>query len=253
MGRFLIALMIVAWTVPAWAHFSLEGLDHVPVVVRDLDQAKADFEALGFVLKPGRPHANGLRNLHAKFPDGTEIELITATTASDQLSAEYLEWQRVGDGPISFGLYVPDEITAFVPGAIPGGFYGHRQKSPTDRPEHFAHPNGATTLSGVWLAEDSGTERDMLVVLHGRTERAVCAPFIQGAPIRAWVKEFKEGEVVFLPESLQRVRGRPIVALTVLVRSLETARRFVNGRTESCAPKSLWVETHGFWLEFRAP
>src|SRR5476651_2867780 len=97
MGRLLLSLLIALYAAPAWAQFSLQGLDHVPVVVRDLEQAKADFEALGFVLKPGQPHANGLRNLHAKFPDGTEIELITATTASDSLSAEYLEWQRVGE------------------------------------------------------------------------------------------------------------------------------------------------------------
>ena len=47
------------------------GLDHVPVAVRDLEAAAADYRRLGFVLKPGRPHANGIRNVHAKFADGT--------------------------------------------------------------------------------------------------------------------------------------------------------------------------------------
>ncbi len=68
----------------------VRGLDHIPLAVKDLEQSQADFEALGFVLKPSRPHANGLRNTHAKFPAGTEIELITALSASDALSSDYL-------------------------------------------------------------------------------------------------------------------------------------------------------------------
>jgi Glyoxalase-like domain len=251
MGRFLLFLLIVMYVVPARADFSIQGLDHVPVVVRDLDQAKVDFEALGFVLKPGQPHANGLRNLHAKFPDGTEIELISATSASDRLSSDYLEWQRVSDGPVSFGLYVPDQNAAFRPGAFEGVFYDHRQKSPTDRPEHFAHPNGATSLTGVWLA-GRRDEMAMRMALGSRAERAVCAPFLQG-PTPAPVAQLPEGEIVFLPEAFQRLRERSIVALTVAVKSLDTVKRLVNGRTESCAPNSVWMETHGFWLELRAP
>jgi len=67
---------------PAAPEPVVRGLDHVPLAVKDLEQAKADFEALGFALKPGRPHDNGLRNAHVKFPDGTEIELITADRKS---------------------------------------------------------------------------------------------------------------------------------------------------------------------------
>lgn len=249
MGRLFLSLFLV-FCCTASVSAQVLGLDHIPVVVKDLARAKLDFEKLGFTLKPGRPHDNGLRNEHVKFADGTEIELITATTASDSLSADYLEWQRVGDGPISFGLYVPDQNAAFQPGVIGGAFYDHRQKSPTDRPEHFAHPNGATTLSGVWLA-DSRTERDMRLLLLGTTERAMCAPFIPGSPILVPIMGFPEGEAVFLPESLQRVRGRPIVALTVAVKDIDKVRRLVKGQTETCAPKSVWVETHGFWLEFR--
>ena len=47
----------------------IAGLDHVPIAVGDLDAAAARYRALGFALKPGRPHANGIRNQHAKFAD----------------------------------------------------------------------------------------------------------------------------------------------------------------------------------------
>jgi hypothetical protein len=155
----------------------IRGLDHIPVAVADLDRARTDFEALGFVLKPGRAHANGLRNVHAKFPDGTEIELITASTATDDLSAEYLAWLKTGDGAVFVGFYAPDlnSLASSIsdlgsPLVLDNGlvifprpslfhhlFFGRRQRSPTDRPEHFAHANTASGLVGVWLAEDPAT------------------------------------------------------------------------------------------------
>jgi glyoxalase-like protein len=99
MGRWLFAFALMVWSgPPAVAEPLVRGLDHIPIVVRDLDRAAADFEALGFVLKPGRPHANGLHNVHAKFPDGTELELISPSTPTDDLSHRYVEWLRQGDG-----------------------------------------------------------------------------------------------------------------------------------------------------------
>ena len=46
------------------------GIDHIPVVVTDLERAQADYRAMGFAIKPGRFHADGIRNAHVKFPDG---------------------------------------------------------------------------------------------------------------------------------------------------------------------------------------
>ena len=56
---------------------SVPGPDHIPVVVRDLERAAATYRPLGFSLKPGRPHANGIRNVHVRFPDGSGVELLT--------------------------------------------------------------------------------------------------------------------------------------------------------------------------------
>ena len=38
------------------------GLDHVPLAVNDLTQFTADVARLGFTLKPGSPHTDGIRN-----------------------------------------------------------------------------------------------------------------------------------------------------------------------------------------------
>ncbi|MFI5029668.1 MAG: VOC family protein [Reyranellales bacterium] len=241
MARLLLACLLALVSLPAAAQPSVQGLDHIPIVVRDLERAAADFEALGFVLKPGRPHANGLRNVHVKFADGTELELISPSAPVDELSHRYVEWLRQGDGPVSFGLFAPHS----TPASFEGVFFDHRQKSPTDRSEHFAHPNGASTLSAVWLA-GSPVERQ-LVELAGRPpiDRPACAPF--GSVVR--VLPLPEGEIALLPASVQR-SGRPIVAARVSVSSLGPVRRFVPRSAVDC-PRSLWVETRGLWLEFR--
>lgn len=249
MGRFFLALLLVFWVAAsASARQKVLGLDRIPVVVKDLARAKSDFERLGFVLKRGRPHDNGLGNEHVKFADGTEIELIVATEAADVLSSQYADWLRDGDGAFSVGLYRPGSSNTPPPGI----FFGGRQRPPTDLPGDFEHPNGAVALSGVWLA-GSPAERQLRKLPGARlVETAFCAPFGFGSK----AVRFKDGEVVLLPQSMQIVRGRPIVAATVTVDHLGTVHGFLDGKRlayrweAGCARKSLWVETHGLWLEF---
>ena len=84
------------------------GLDHIPVAVRDLEAASATYRALGFALKPGRPHANGIRNAHVKFPDGAGIELLTVPSAVDPLSTKYFDMIRAGEGPAFLSFHARD-------------------------------------------------------------------------------------------------------------------------------------------------
>jgi len=100
--------LAAAATEPPWAsHCSARPgaprLDHVILAVRDLDSLAAQFRALGFRLKDGRPHPNGLLNKHIKFRDGTEIELMTVRgEATDRMAREYQALIAEGDG----GAYV---------------------------------------------------------------------------------------------------------------------------------------------------
>jgi catechol 2,3-dioxygenase-like lactoylglutathione lyase family enzyme len=250
------------------------GLDHIPLAVRDLDAAAADYRRLGFTLKQGRPHADGIRNLHAKFRDGTEIELITAPAARDELTSFYVDFLKSGDGPAFLGLYAPDldaaDAALDVPHAREGGlvalkgplrwlFIGGRNASPTDLPEHFEHPNGADGLIGVWLASEGGAHagreepQKVLRALGATLSREEVA-----APRRSsrTVARFASGEVVFLPASRQPVRGRPIVGAVLRTRSLEAARRALAaaGVLAVDGDRSLFVrpeDAHGLWLELR--
>jgi catechol 2,3-dioxygenase-like lactoylglutathione lyase family enzyme len=151
------------------------GVSHVNIAVADLERASADYARLGFALKEGRPHPDGIRNRHVKFRDGTEIELITAPEATDALTTHYRQLIQAGDGPAFLSLDVEPPALAVervkqagLPASTNGGnvdfpfesplgyvFFAGLNQSPTDRPEHFAHANGATSLVGVTLAGEN--------------------------------------------------------------------------------------------------
>jgi catechol 2,3-dioxygenase-like lactoylglutathione lyase family enzyme len=238
----------------------VSGLDHVPIAVRDLEAATETYRRLGFALKPGRPHDNGIRNQHVKFPDGTELELITAPEARDPLTTTYREHLEAGDGPAFLALYAPDasRVPRNLDAPLGYLFFGPRNASPTDRPEHFAHPNSAQTLAAVWLADnDLEPERTLFAKLGGTiARRAVHVP----DRVEADVARFGDGEVLLLPGARQRVAGRRIVGVTVRVRSLRTASELLKSRgiqasrRGDTASTSLFLapETaHGLWIEFR--
>ncbi len=257
------------------------GLDHVPVAVADLEAAADRYRRLGFTLKPGRPHDNGIENRHVKFADGTEIELITAPEARDALTAEYVQHLASGDGPAFLALYAPDldrlaqrfdaasrpysssRATLSFPDADPLSyvFFGPRNASPTDLPAHFEHANGADSLIAVWLAgDDLSAERELLAMVGATfAEAKVRVPDIA----LATVARLEEGEVVLLPGSRQLVPGRRIVGATLRTKSLSAAREaLTDGGLAVPAPvstedgTSIFLSpdlTHGIWLELREP
>lgn len=235
------------------------GLDHIPIAVANLEQAADRYKALGFALKPGRPHDNGIRNQHVKLTDGTELELITAPEARDALTNKYRRHIVAGDGPAFLALYAPGRSRA-ADNAVPDYiFFGPRNSSPTDRPEHFAHPNGAESLIAVWLAGDDLTgERQLLTGMGARTaDEDVRVPDALKAP----VARLSEGAVVLLPGRRQLIPGRRIVGATLRVKNVAAAQAViaqgpagpltvVSGRGYSSIflPPDL---THGLWLELR--
>ncbi|MCP4542732.1 MAG: VOC family protein [Chloroflexi bacterium] len=255
------------------------GLDHIPLAVMDLDNAAERYRELGFTLKPGKPHENGIQNQHVKFADGTEIELITVPEARDSLTAEYVRHLASGDGAAFVGFYAPDMdrlagrldaegrtyhwdgglLTFPESDGLRYTFFGQRTSSPTDRPEHFEHRNGAEALIGVWIAGDDLASEHQLFVALGATffELEVHIP----GSTRATVAKLQQAEVVFLPGSYQLVPGRRIVGATVRTHDLDDLRRVLTAASWNIPPVvqtsngcSMFLPpsiTHGIWLEFR--
>jgi hypothetical protein len=99
----LLATPLLAQSSPEFCGSPEAGiaLDHVVIAVRDLASAVADFRSLGFTLKPGRLHPNGLLNSHVKFADGTAFELMSVERAStDPLAMVYESFLLAGEGGV---------------------------------------------------------------------------------------------------------------------------------------------------------
>jgi catechol 2,3-dioxygenase-like lactoylglutathione lyase family enzyme len=258
-------------------------LDHVPIAVVDLDAATRLWrDVLGFSIKPGTRHANSIDNAHMKFADGTEIELITATTPVDALASRYLKRIAGGGGP-SFVALSPasiDEVAqrldtagiAFDRGA--GGyssvldfadgspldydFFIVLNSPPVDLPEHVTHANTATTLHAAWLRRRFyDEEAAMLDALGARSEPdAVELP----NGWRADDVSLESGHLYLIHDGEATQAPWPVVGLTVAVTDLDAAVAHLKahgiepnavgedarGRFARIAP----MVANGAWLEF---
>lgn len=224
------------------------GLSHVNIAVGDLEGASADYARLGFALKDGRPHPDGIRNRHVKFRDGTEVELITAPAATDPLTTHYRQLIGAGDGPAFLAIDVEPQAAAVervskagLPASTSGGFvdfpfesplgyvfFAGMNQSPTDRPEHFAHQNGASRLVGVTLAaENLDPERALFGAFGLRASRCGDDPEAfraSPAPGRTECVVLHDGAVVRL-RSGGSAGSRRISALELRVADIATATR----------------------------
>jgi hypothetical protein len=254
------------------------GIDHIPTAVEDLGAASARYRALGFSLKPGRPHDNTLLNNHAKFPDGREIELITATEPRDPLAARYLQKIAAGDGPAYLAFHcdnfkvLRERLTkaniafddkgffGLADRSLDYLFFGGDNRSPTDKPEHFAHANTTETLIGVWIADvENGALRKLLDALGAKYQTGtVMLP----AKTSATLAELDGATITILPRSTRLISDRPIIGAVLKTRSLEAVERVLKKaglapairRIEGPGYKSIVLppeQAHGLWLEFR--
>lgn len=256
------------------------GIDHVPVAVQDLEHASDTYRKLGFTLKRGRAHTNGIRNAHIKFANGPYIELITADRADDPTAAEYQRLLAAGEGPAYLGLMADDlaavsaklaeagTATAWEAGLLVFTstdlrclFFGSPARSPSDRPEHYRHANGAVAMIGVWVAADDESPFSTVLQSLG----AVVAPRTANVPATTTtaVMALKNGDITLLPANRQWLAGRPIIGIVLTTPDLSrvqavlaAARIAPSAVTKSPDGRSLFVSpsvTHGLWLEFRTP
>lgn len=256
------------------------GLSHVPIAVTDLHRAGADFRKLGFTLKPGKFHADGIRNDHVKFSDGTEIELITAARGVDSVTASYRAYLERGDGPAFVALYAPEMssvakrleqsslqykssdglVSLADDGPVREFFFADLNFSPTDIPGYFQHANGANGLLAVWIAgRDLSAERALLADL-GATETQMQLRLPSGAVV-ARAMHFDHGDVWLLPEKCVIVPGHPIVGVTIRTAGIQSvltalAAAGIPAPTiiDSNGSKTVFIrpqQAHGMWIAFR--
>ena len=176
---------------------SVARLDHVAIAVHDLASVSSLFrDTLGFSLKPGRIHDNGLRNVHIRFADGSALELIAVGEGKpDGLSEWYRRFLSEGEGGAFLALSAgpADSVVARLgelaaealvfegpafdwvsfPEHHPlhSVFFIHVRARPADTPGHVRHENGATGLSEVWLETPEPLALAALLERFGATPR----------------------------------------------------------------------------------
>ncbi|SEW52850.1 VOC family protein [Chitinophaga arvensicola] len=252
----------------------ITGLDHIPVVVHNPDNVAAFYKLIGFSIKPGRRHPNSIRNQHIKFQDGTELELITADTAKDELSTEYCNMLKTAEGPAFIGLFsknIPavekqlataykhleadnNAVSFALSSSLHPLFIGRRNLSPTDKPEHFAHPNTAWGLIAVWLAPTHTDDYKNVLQTLGVPLQQKQVNF-HGVNVNAKIGLLSEGTIYILPPSYQVIKGRPIIGVTLKVTDLSTVQSCLQKSSIKAikSGNSIFLPptiTHGFWLEF---
>ena len=231
-------------------------IDHVVVAVLDLAEADRTYRDLGFTLKPGRLHANGLENRHIKFRDGTALELMSVVgRPTDEIARGYAAFLAEGSPGGAFLALSGSQrsvldaarragVTARAVDV--GGFHYVTFEDPRladvffveydtpfiDADSVLTHENGALGTARVWLetSEDLGS---LLVELGARDCGA--APLPDGRRGRAYA--VAGGSLVVTTAGDGDPRGRPRV---VGAEALPHAGS--RGRWRSPA------ETHGIWL-----
>lgn len=86
----------------------IKGIDHIVILVNDLDAATEDYRALGFSVAPGGEHTGGAtHNALVAFEDGSYLELLAFRRAAP----DHRWWRHVaiGEGLIDYAL-LPDAI-----------------------------------------------------------------------------------------------------------------------------------------------
>jgi hypothetical protein len=245
------------------------GFNHVVVAVRNLDSAVAGYGRLGFAVKPGRPHDDGIRNAHVKFRSGTEIELSTVGEPTDEWTGYYRARIEAGDGPAALAFYPHDLAGAGAllaraglrvdrqsrplgfspPDPLRYVFFVPLNFSPTDRPEHFAHRNRADSVVAVWIAADSAGSEERLLRAFGSascgTRRIAALDEI------ATVYPLADADALVLPWRSGASR-RGVIGLTLHVSSLRRASSALKSSGAVGASRSLWISpssANGLWLE----
>jgi catechol 2,3-dioxygenase-like lactoylglutathione lyase family enzyme len=93
----------------------IHGIDHLVILVRDLEQAVADYAALGFAVTPGGEHADGAtHNALVPFADGSYLELIAFR--QEVPDHRWARHRALGEGLVDFAL-LPDAIAEDIAAA----------------------------------------------------------------------------------------------------------------------------------------
>lgn len=221
-------------------------LDRVPIVVYALGTAEASYRTLlGFTIKPGRDHGNGLTNAHITFADGTSLELLEAGEPRDDLAQFYRDALNQGEHGALVSLEVPLGVVrpamlahdsqvvtrdfgpfstvSFPPGSTLQwlSFIQYHER-PSDA-GFTRHLNGASRLRAVWISGD-GVRDDLAFLERLGIDRTMLDTVRVGDGRQGIVLRLARGEIYWIPRRLNEANRGTIIGVTVEVPNVTTIR-----------------------------
>lgn len=253
------------------------NIDHVTIAVKNLEAAGDYFKSLGFTLKQGHLHPNSINNLHIKFKDGTEVELITASDPKDALAKEYLDLINQGNAGAFVALNSTefDEISSILTehlfphntssNAVTGNitfprnipirtFWFVDYLNPFVEQEKFvSHKNMVTGLEAIWLNGSIENDAGNLFSCFGYSVQKSKYPIENSSEIKL------DRSSLYLTEVRSTVPSRNITGMTLVVSDIRVIESILikngfnfktgsdtRGRSLLLAPEKI----HGTWIEF---
>lgn len=95
---------------------SFNRIDHIVILVKNLDDGIATYRGLGFNVTPGGEHPGGTHNALVPFQDGTYLELIAFQQPEKPHEHRWYPFLATGGGIVDFCLGV-DDVAEAVSGA----------------------------------------------------------------------------------------------------------------------------------------
>jgi catechol 2,3-dioxygenase-like lactoylglutathione lyase family enzyme len=86
----------------------VSGIDHLVILVRNLDDAVRDYQQLGFQVARGGEHPGGTHNALVGFANGTYLELIAFQEPEKPHDHRWYSYLALGGGLVDFALGVTD-------------------------------------------------------------------------------------------------------------------------------------------------
>tara|TARA_R110000868_G_scaffold37111_10_gene131533 strand:+ start:19164 stop:19940 length:777 start_codon:yes stop_codon:yes gene_type:complete len=162
-------------------------LDHVTLAVSNLESAEERFSTLGFTIKEGRLHDNGLLNKHIKFKDGSAIELMTVQgEAKDDIAKTYKKFLSKQEGGIFIAFNAPfdhvmqkaEELSlsyqvstgnpfsyiTFKNIGLENVFFINNEMETTDTDSILTHEDKVSGIKRVWI-QSSPLFTELLILL----------------------------------------------------------------------------------------
>jgi catechol 2,3-dioxygenase-like lactoylglutathione lyase family enzyme len=146
----------------------ISGIDHVVILVEDLDKAIEQYENLGFVVEPGGKHPRYTHNALVAIGDGSYIELISFYELDGADAHRWFKYRASNGGLIDYAVLTDDLEAELERLNNLGIAYTGPNEGARKRPDgeeiawKTATPSGDDTAGLPFIIEDV-THRDLRV------------------------------------------------------------------------------------------